>query len=105
MAEKLSHWSCWFPSLTVTLNNQQVTENFFLTIMEELSSEIRKEAERKLERRVPLRMFRKKIKAKFRLNKGALIFPQRLHAEEAWHLNFFLQDFCLPRLAIKAPNY
>lgn len=73
--------------------------------MEELSSEIRKEAERKLERRVPLRMFRKKIKAKFRLNKGALIFPQRLHAEEAWHLNFFLQDFCLLRLAIKAPNY
>lgn len=72
--------------------------------MEELSSEIRKEAKRKSESRVPLRMFRKKIKAKFRLDKGALIFPQRLHAE-AWHLNFILQDFCLLRLAIKAPNY
>lgn len=43
--------------------------------MGELSSEIRKEGKRKLGSIVPQRMFRKKIKAKFRLNKGAFIFP------------------------------
>lgn len=72
--------------------------------MGKLSHEIRKEAKRKLGSRAPERMFRKKIKAKFRLNKDAFIFPQRLHAE-AWHLNFIFQDFCLLRFALKAPKY
>lgn len=69
--------------------------------MGELSSEIRKEAKRKLGSRVPQRMFRKKkIKAKFRLNKSAFIFPQCLHAE-AWHLKFHLPGFLLTEVCFE----
>lgn len=107
MVEKLSHWSdlvadfpCyWDPKQPAVYRN-----NFSPTNTGELSSEIRKEAKRKLGSRVPQRMFRKKIKAEFRLNKRAFIFPQRIHAE-TWHLNFISQDFCLLRFASKAPKY
>lgn len=40
----------------------------------------------------------------FRLNKGALIFLQRLPTE-AWHLNFIFQEGYLLRFASQAPNH